>query len=89
MQAEAAARQLGFQVKTVDCELATNAHEQPLEPDYIWEHDEDSVHEKEKVVARLTHELDLSSKTLQATAVFAKPLGVVSEMHTCLGINYS
>ena len=65
LQAKAAAHQLGFHVRTVDCELATDAHEQPLEPDYIWQHDEDSEHEKQKVVARLSQELDLSSNKLQ------------------------
>lgn len=81
MQAEAAARQLGFQVKTVNCELDPNAHQQPLQPVYFWEHDEDSAQEKPKVLAQLTQELGLSSKELQATAVFAKPLAMVSELH--------
>ena len=71
MQAEAAARRLGFQVTTVDCDLAANAHASPLQPVYVWEHNEDSDHEKPKVLARLTEELGLSSKELQATAVFA------------------
>ena len=62
LQAEAAACRLGHQVKTIDCELATDAHEHPLESDFVWEHDEDSAHEKQKVLARLAHELDLSNK---------------------------
>lgn len=41
----------------------------PLQPVYGWEHDEDSAHEKPKELARLTEELGLSSKELQATAV--------------------
>lgn len=65
----------------VNCELATDAHEQPLEPVYIWDHDEDSAQEKPKLIAWLTQELDLSAKSLQATAVIAKPLDVVSDMH--------
>lgn len=89
LQAEAAAHRLGYQVKTVDCELATNAHEQTLEPDYVWECDKDSEHEKQKVIAQISQELDLSSKQLQASAVFAKTLGMVSEMHLLLGTHYS
>ena len=81
LQAEAAARRFGFQVKAVDCDLAPDAHEHPLQPVYVWEQDKDSAHEKPKVLARLTEELALSSKELQATAVFAKPLAVVSEPH--------
>ena len=81
LQAETAARQLGFQVKTLDCDLAPNAHEHPLQTVYAWEQSEDSAHEKLKVLARLTEELDLSNKELQATAVFAKPLAVVSYLH--------
>jgi len=81
LRAEAAARQLGFQVKTINCELDPSAHEQPLQPVYVWEHDEDSAQEKPKVLARLTKELGLSRKELQATAVFAKPLAKVSELH--------
>ncbi|KAL3159865.1 hypothetical protein ABBQ38_010265 [Trebouxia sp. C0009 RCD-2024] len=75
--AEAAARRLGFQVKTLDCDLAPNAHAHPLQPVYVWEQDEDSAHERPKVLARLNEELALSNKQLQATAVFAKPLAVV------------
>ena len=52
----------------------------PLQPVYIWEQNEDSAHEKPKVLARLNEELALSNKQLQATAVFAKPLAVVSEL---------
>ncbi|DBA70150.1 TPA: hypothetical protein ACH3X2_012202 [Trebouxia sp. C0005] len=74
--AEAAARKLGFQVKTLDCDLAPNAHVHPLQPVYVWEQNEDSAHEKAKVLARLNEELALSNKELQATAVFAKPLAV-------------
>ena len=81
LQAEAAARKLGFQVKTLDCDLAPNAHVHPLQPVYVWEQNEDSAHEKPKVLARLNEELALSSNELQATAVFAKPLAVVSELH--------
>ena len=81
LQAEAAARNLGFQVKTLDCDLAPNAHVHPLQPVYVWEQNEDSAHEKPKVLARLNEELALSNKELQATAVFAKPLAVVSELH--------
>ncbi|KAL0036930.1 hypothetical protein WJX77_005580 [Trebouxia sp. C0004] len=75
--AEAAAQRLGFQVKTLDCDLAPNAHVRPLQPVYVWEQNEDSAHEKPKVLARLDEELALSNKQLQATAVFAKPLAVV------------
>ena len=85
LQAEAAARKLGFQVKTLDCDLAPNAHVHPLQPVYVWEQNEDSAHEKPKVLARLNEELALSNKELQATAVFAKPLAVVSEL--CHGVH--
>ena len=81
LQAEAAARKLGFQVKTLDCDLAPNAHVHPVQPVYVWEQSEDSAHEKPKVLARLHEELALSNKELQATAVFAKPLAVVSKLH--------
>ena len=84
LQVEAAARRHGYQVKRIECELATDPHEHPLESDYVWEHDEDLAHEKQKVLARFTQELDLSSINLQATAVFAKNLDVVSEMHLFL-----
>ena len=62
LQAEAAARNLGFQVKTLDCDLAPNAHVHPLQPVYVWEQIEDSAHEKPKVLARLNEELALSNK---------------------------
>ena len=78
-QAEAAARRLGFQVKTLDCELDPIAHVHPTQPTYVWEQHEDSAHEKPKVLTRLHQELALSNKELQATAVFAKPLPVVSD----------
>lgn len=81
LQAEAAARKLGFQVKTLDCDLAPNAYVRPLQPVYVWEQNEDSAHEKPKVLARLSEELALSNKELQATTVFAKPLAAVSELH--------
>lgn len=80
-QAEAAAQKLGFQVKTLDCELAPTAHVHSTQPAYVWEQNEDSAHEKPKVLARLHQELALSNKELQAIAVFAKPLAVVSELH--------
>ena len=78
---EAAAQKLGFQVKTLDCDLAPNAHVHPLQPVYVWEQNEDSAHEKPKVLARLNEELALSHKELQATAVLTKSLDVVSELH--------
>ena len=78
LQAEAAACRLGFKVRTADCDLTLNAHEPTLQPAYVWEQNEDSAHEKPKVLARLTEELALSSKELQATAVFARTLDVVS-----------
>lgn len=76
LQAEAAPQKLGFQVKTLDCDLAPNAHVHPLRPVYTCEQNEDSAHEKPKVSARLNEELALSNKELQATAVSAKPLAV-------------
>ena len=69
-----------FSGQILDCDLAPNAHVHPLQPVYIWEQNEDSAHEKPKVLARLNGELALSNKQLQATTVFAKPLAVVSEL---------
>lgn len=78
LQAEDAARRLGFEVTIVQCHLDADAHVHPLQPLYEWEQNEDSAHEKQKALARLTEELGLGSTDLQATAVFAKPLAVVS-----------
>ena len=78
LQAEAAACRLGFEVRTADCDLTLNAHEPMLQSAYVWEQNEDSAYEKPKVLARLAEELALSSKELQATAVFPKTLDVVS-----------
>ena len=78
LQAEDAARRLGFEVRIVQYRLDADAHVHPLQPLYESEQSEDSAHEKDKTLARLTEELGLGSTDLQATAVFAKPLAVVS-----------
>lgn len=57
--------------------MAADAHVHPLQPLYEWEQREDSAHEKDKALARLTEELGLGSTELKASAVFAKPFAEV------------
>lgn len=78
LQARSAAHQLGFTVQGVDCILPAKAEQKPTQPAYVWEDPEDSRQEAAKIVARLSQELELSTKKLHATTVFANFLGKVS-----------
>lgn len=78
LQAKSAAHQLGFTVEGADCILPAKAEQRPIQPAYAWENPEDSRQEASKIVARLSQELDLPTKKLQATTIFANFLGKVS-----------
>ena len=78
LQARSAAHQLGFTVEGADCILPAQAEQKPTQPAYVCEDPEDSRQEAAKIVARLSQELELPSKKLHATTIFANFLCKVS-----------